>query len=341
MKLPKLKVVTLGGGSGTPAVLKALIQLGINDLTAISAAMDSGGKTGAIRSDERDRVIAISDLFRNLIALIPREVGQLRRVQTFIDTISYIDGRSRNLGYTLYYALLEKYDNDFNLVADHFERLLGVKFAGQAIPVTLEPSNIAFKTNSGRTFVGEHELDLQAMSRDVVAKVWLTPPVQATRQALKAVRQADVLIFCPGSLYGSVLANVLPLGMAKALKQSKATKILLTNLVSDRNQTHRFNVQKYFSIFKKYIGGEKPFDVVIMPDLSAIRFNKLYPTITKRYRLEHSYFLGRQTKDQPAMAKKGVRIVSADIFSITPRLSRIRHDSAKLKAVLGSVLESL
>ena len=65
-----MKIVTIGGGTGAPIVLRALIKAGFDHIDAISAAMDSGGQTGVIRSDERDQVIAVSDLLRNLVALI-------------------------------------------------------------------------------------------------------------------------------------------------------------------------------------------------------------------------------------------------------------------------------
>ena len=334
--MTKLKVVTIGGGSGAPAVLRALIDAGISNITAICAASDSGGKTGIIRSDERDRVIAISDLFRNLLALIPPSVNHKEQVQTFIDTISFIDGRNRNLGYTLYYALLEKYQNNFSQVQRHLERLLDIKFAGRAIPVSLEPSNIAFMTASGRKFLGEHELDAQSMSRDQVSNVWLEPQVKATAQAMRAVQSANLVIFCPGSIYGSVLANVLPSGMKQALIRSKARKILITNLVSDRNQTHNINVSNYLSIFRKYTGLTIPFNSAITPKITRMTFNRLYPEVAKSYALEHSYFLGK-TSQNP----KGVTLIEADIFNITPKLNRIRHDSEKLSSVFREIITAI
>ena len=110
------KIVTIGGGTGAPVIIQALLQAGFTDLSCICASMDSGGKTGIIRSDERDQVIAISDLLRNLIALIT-STNHKKNISAFIDLISFIDGRQRNLGYTVYYALLEKYHIGFNSLA--------------------------------------------------------------------------------------------------------------------------------------------------------------------------------------------------------------------------------
>jgi uncharacterized cofD-like protein len=299
--------------------------------------MDSGGKTGIIRSDERDKVIAISDLFRNLTALIPPEANHTEQVQAFIETITYIDGRQRNLGYTIYYALLEKYGGDFAKVQDHLEKLLGVKFVGRAIPVTLEPTNIAFQTASGHQFIGEHELDAQSMSRDEVVNIWLDPPVKATHEAIEAISSADIVIYCPGSIYGSVLANLLPQGMTNALKLTKAKKILITNLVSDRNQTHGYNVSKYLTTFQKYTDNPSPFDTVILPNLTTTAFNKLHPKVAAQYRLEHSYFLGWQAKEKNSLRNLEIELIHTDIFNITSKLNRIRHDPQKLARVFAKV----
>lgn len=186
-----MKVITIGGGTGSPIIIKALLGAGFKNITAICAAMDSGGKTGIIRSDERDKVIAVSDLLRNLLAMIPKNHT------AFAEMLNFTDGRNRNLGYTIYYALLEKYNNNFLAVQDHFERLLGIKFQGRAIPISLEPTHIKFKTVSGETWSGEHELDRQAMSKNSVIKIWIEPRVRATKEAIAAIKEADYLIYTP------------------------------------------------------------------------------------------------------------------------------------------------
>lgn len=131
------QVVTIGGGTGGPVVLHALKMAGVKNIQAICAAMDSGGVTGGIRSDERDHVIAISNLLRNLLALIPEEHSNSRNATAFEELVTYKDGRQRNWGYLLYYAMLEKYNGDFRRGQGFFERLLGFRFVGTAIPVTL------------------------------------------------------------------------------------------------------------------------------------------------------------------------------------------------------------
>ncbi|OGS53269.1 MAG: hypothetical protein A2Y20_00715, partial [Firmicutes bacterium GWF2_51_9] len=303
------KIVTIGGGTGAPVIIQALLQAGFTDLSCICASMDSGGKTGIIRSDERDQVIAISDLLRNLIALIT-STNHKKNISAFIDLISFIDGRQRNLGYTVYYALLEKYHNDFLKVQDHFESLLGIKFGGTAIPITTGSSNLYFQTQSSQTFRGEHELDKQSMSKNMITNLWLEPEVQATPEALLAIEMADYIIYSPGSLYGSILANFLPLGVKESLVKSKAKKILITNLVSNRNQTHKFSPLKYLRVFQKYTSHDKPFDLIITPHLSETQFKKKYPQIAISYSSEHAHFIGWSKKNIKSLTQKHIKVIT-------------------------------
>jgi len=338
MAKKRTKIVTIGGGTGAPVIIRSLLLAGFKNIKSISASMDSGGKTGLIRSDERDRIIAISDLLRTLISLIhPKDNGRLK-IKSLMELLDYTDGRNRNLGYTIYYGLLEKYQNDFMKVQNHLEELMSIKFQGQAIPVSLSPTNIHFTCNSGSTHMSEHVLDHLSHSKDTVDHVWLEPQATSTPEAMKAIKNATHIIYCPGSLYGSIIANFLPIGMTKALEYSKATKILVTNLTSTRNQTHRFTPTKYLKVFKKYTSLKKPFDYIITPHLSTKQFNQKHPNIKKLYQYTHSHFLGWNKKKLVDLKSKGIKVITSDIFSITPKLGRVRHDPKKLSRVLKKII---
>lgn len=333
------KIVTIGGGTGAPTVIQSLILAGFSNIFAISASTDSGGKTGTIRSDERDQVIAVSDLLRNLLALISPSNNHKKNISAFTELLNYTDGRNRNLGYHIYYNLLEKYNNDFLKVQNHLESLLSIKFEGTAIPVTLQPSNIHLQTQDGSIFTGEHELDRQSMSKNTIKKIWLEPQVSATPDAINAIKKATHIIYCPGSFYGSIISNFLPQGITSALQQSSAQKILITNLVSTRNQTHHLTPLKYFKIFRHYTQLDIPFNTVITPHLSQKQFEKRFPKIASYYRSEHSHFLGWTKNEFSQLSKYPIKILKTDNFSITPQLNRLRHDAKKLGKILSPLLK--
>ena len=329
----------MGGGTGAPVIIKSLLLAGFSNISAITASMDSGGKTGLIRSDERDRIIAISDLLRTLISLIHLKDRNKPNIKALINLLDYTDGRSRNLGYSLYYGLLEKYQNNFFKAQNHLETLMSIKFQGQAIPVSLSPANIHFTTISGNTHVGEHVLDHLSHSKDSVTRVWLEPTTAtATPEAIEAIKKATHIIYCPGSLYGSIIANFLPNGINQALKESSASKILVTNLTSTRNQTHRFTPQKYLKIFKNYTQLSTPFNVFVCPHLSTKRFNQRYPQIKTLYQNTHSHFLGWTKKQLKPLRSKGIKTITNDVYSITPQLGRLRHNPKKLAQILKKII---
>lgn len=332
------KIVTIGGGTGAPIITQALLLAGYKNLSCIAASMDSGGKTGIIRSDERDQVIAISDLLRTLISLIS-STNHKKNIKAFTDLVSFTDGRQRNLGYTIYYALLEMYQNDFIKAQAHLENLLGIKFDGTVIPVTTDSTNICFETKNGTVYHGEHELDKQSMSKNSIVDLWLDPDVPATTQAIEAIEKADVIIYCPGSLYGSVISNFLPVGIKDALADSKANKILITNLVSNRNQTHHFTPEKYLKVFRRFTDLKKPFDILVTPDISQKAFERQYLKVAKSYALEHAHFLSWTDKELKNVTNMGIKVITSDIISITPQLNRLRHDPKKLSRVLKKIIK--
>lgn len=334
----RLRITTIGGGTGSPIVIKSLILAGFSDISAVSASTDSGGKTGQVRSDERDRIIAVSDLLRNLLALISPRQNHLPRVSAFTDLVSFTDGRNRNLGYTLYYALLEKHAGNFLGVQATLEKLLGIRFSGQAIPITLQSANIRFSTAQGNEFTGEHELDRQSMSANTISKIWLDHPVTATPEAISAITTADYIIYSPGSIYGSIISNFLPQGITSALKKTSARKILITNLVSNRNQTHQFTPSDYLQIFRTYTKLKKPFDIFIYPDISQEQFDRKHPRVAATYAAEHSHFLG-WTKDHTSSLKsQGIHVETGKIYSVTPHLNRLRHDPRQLARIFKKLL---
>jgi len=328
-----VKITTIGGGTGAPSVLRALALAQFTGISAVTASMDSGGKTGHIRTGERDRVIAMSDLIRSMLAMIPPEQNHSTPIRLFTEMMNYVDGRGQNLGYSITYGMMEKYDNDYKQVQQHFAEMLGIGLIGLAIPVTLESTHICFQTQSGAVHKGEHLLDELSMSPDSVTGFWLEPEVTATQGAIQAVTDADWLIFCPGTMYGSVLPNCLPSGMKEAFASSKAKTLVIPNLTSDRNQTHKITADEYVQRIEDCSG--KPVDLLLCADTSGRTFQKLYPQVVQNYQTEYSHYIN-WSQTQVARLPH-TQTIRADIMDITP-LGRIRHSSEKMADVLDLII---
>ena len=159
--------------------------------------------------------------------------------------------------------------------------------AGEVIPVCLSPSNICFEVKSGAKFEGEHRLDELRMSQDEVVKIWLDPSVEVNKRAVDVLAKADVIVVCPGSMYGSVLVNFMVDGFSQVFIKSKAKKILMTNVMSVRNENHGFDQNKYIKLFEKYVGKKGIFDFVLMADLTKLNQIKLKKVLSN-YDFEYS-----------------------------------------------------
>lgn len=319
-----LKVCTIGGGTGMPVINKALIKAGFRNIDSIVTTFDSGGDTGRIRTDERGKIMAYSDYWRSLMSLwIDGKQKEL-----WEEMLQYRDGRSRNFGNLFFQFMTEKL-GDLGNVADYFAKLMDANIMGRVIPVTLEAGEICFKTKSGRDFCGEHRLDEMRMSADVVTDIWLSRMVKANQMAIEAILKAEVIIICPGSLYGSVLINFLPKGMLKAYKMSKAKKILITNIMSVANENNGYDQDKYIKIFEKYLG-KNCIDLVVMADIKKLD-KKILKESLYAYSLERSYPV-------KYVKKSKVRTILADIALVEKENKRLRHSEDKMAEMFSTLV---
>ena len=314
-----MKICTIGGGTGMPIINKALVEAGYEDIKSIVATFDNGGDTGRMRTDERGKILAFSDYWRSLISLWDN--GKQKEI--WEEMLQFRDGRNRNFGNMFFQFMAEKV-GDLSNVDNLFVNLTGANLKGEVVPVSLEPADICFLTISGKKYCGEHYLDDLRMSADKVDKVWLEPEVEANVKAVGAVLAANILIMCPGSMYGSVIINLLPKGMKQAYQKSKAKKVLMTNIMSVANENDSFSQCDYVAAFSKYLGVEKPFDLVIMTDFSKLD-QSLLKKVYKNYEWEHSAPINDNQKKNDFMT------IVADIAKVEETNLRLRHSVTKLK----------
>ncbi len=321
----KIKVCTIGGGSGMPIVNMALVRAGFEGIKSIVTTFDNGGDTGRTRTDERGEIMAFSDYWRSLISLW--KDGEQKKI--WEEMLRYRDGRDRNFGNSFFRFMAEKC-GDPSKVDTLFASLVKADLKGEVIPVSLEPSNISFETLSGKKYNGEKYLDDLRMSMDRIKKIWLNPEVEANAEAIEALRQADYIVICTGSLYGSIISNFLAKGMSDAYNQSKAKKILMTNLVSVPIEAEKLNLGEYIKIFGKYLGDGKLFDLAIMPDFSHIGSEEM-KEIVANYQVEHSILFDNNNNCD------GLGII-CDVVAVDKNNMRLRHSEEKLATLFAKIL---
>jgi len=320
----EFKVCTIGGGTAMPIINKGLIKAGFLNIKSIVTTFDSGGDTGRIRTDERGKVLAFSDYWRSLMSLWPD--GSQKQI--WEDMLRYRDGRGRNFGNTFFQFLSEK-EGNLGEVDELFEKLTGAKLAGEVIPVSLKPANLCFSTISGKEYKGENFVDDLRMSKDVIENIWLEPQVEANNKVREILKSADLIIVAPGTTYGSVLPNFLPKGIIEAFNQSKAKKIMFVNIFAMANEIKRPTVLEYWKIFKKYLKVDKPFDVLLLADLSKLDKNILKKVL---------YYYSLENSSLVKMDKiKEVKILKVDLAKIEESNMRLRHSEEKLAKFFGEL----
>ncbi len=239
------RIVAIGGGTGVSTLLRGLKRR-TGNLTAIVTVADDGGSSGRLR--EELGIPPPGDARRCLAAL--SEAGPL--VDELLDYrfngSSGLSGHS--LGNLLLAALYDKHGG-FQEGLDAAARLLGV--SGRVVPVSNAPGlTLMGETTSGETLRGESAVSSAAES---LRRLWLEPEgAAASEAALAAIRQADLIVIGPGSLYTSILPNFLVHGIGEAVAASQAPSVLVCNVATERYETDGFNAADHLRAFQAHSG---------------------------------------------------------------------------------------
>lgn len=249
-------IVCIGGGSGLSILLSGLKPYPVN-LTAIVAMTDNGHSSGRVR--KVFDTLPPGDIRKCLLALSPEEelLGELFKYRFQIGR--GLSGHS--LGNLLLVAL-EGISGGFGQGVQGAGRILAIK--GKILPVTLEKTHLGGVLASGQRIVGETEL-ARAGHRSPIERIFIEPEVKANPAALLAIKQADAIIIGPGSLFSSVLANFLIQGIKEAVAVSRARKIYVCNVSTERGETERYTVANHLAELIRY-GGENVCDEVLVND---------------------------------------------------------------------------
>ena len=261
------KIVVIGGGTGTFTVLTGLKHYPV-DLTAIVTMADDGGSTGRLRDEFG--VLPPGDLRQCLVALSDADVVMR---QLFNHRFDRGDLKGHSFG-NIFISTLEQVTGNLDEALDVVSKILNIR--GRVMPVTFDKIALNAELKNGKVLNGESAfMDYQLVSKYGIKKIFLTPKAKANPKALKAIKEADLIVVGPGKLYTSVLPNFLVAGVGKAFVASKAKKVYVTNLMSQQGHTDNFVVSDYVNVMEKCIGRPKGkskggvFDVVIYNNKKA------------------------------------------------------------------------
>ncbi len=300
------KVVVIGGGTGLSTLLRGL-KLFPMDITAIVTVADDGASSGRLRQ-EFDTP-AVGDLRNVLVSLSESEPIVEELLQYRFDTYSDLDKHA--LGNLILTAMYNITGNLTDSLAS-LSKIFNIK--GRVLPVTEDKAILVAETTSGEIIEGESKITKAGKH---IKKIYYKNRVRATNEVVEAVNNADLIIIGIGSLYTSIIPNLLPKEMKKALKESKAKKMYICNIMSEHGETDDFNVSDCIKQINKYVSPN--FIDTVLANKKIVPDN-----ILELYKEEKSKQI---MLDKEEIKKMGVHLISADLLSITN--NQARHDYIK------------
>lgn len=302
-------VVILGGGTGMSTLLRGLKQFPVN-ITAIVSVCDDGRSTGKIRSEFNTP--ALGDIRRVLAALSETEPLFEKMLNYRFKTKGSFDGHT--VGNLLLVAMSE-ITGSVSLGIESLGKVLNLK--GRVLPLTEESNNtLVAEMYDGGIVYGEHNI-----TEDVrkIKKVWYKDDTEVCKEALKAIKNADLIVLSMGSLYTSIIPNLICNEIKDAIDKSNAEVMYVCNIVTQPGETDNFKVSDHVNALNEYLGDKK---VSVLVANSGAISKKMAEKYSNTEQKDPVIF------DKKALKNMGLKIISDDFVTITD--DTLRHDVIKL-----------
>lgn len=318
-KLNRGPVITvIGGGTGLSVLLRGL-KCVTSNVTAVVTVADDGGSSGRLRQDLG--MIPPGDLRNCLVALADTEPLMEKLFQHRFGGKGDLAGHSFG---NLFIAAMTEVLGDVEKALKESSKVLAVK--GKVLPSSTETVKLFAEMADGSIVEGESQIPL---ANQRIKKVFLEPAdVAPVKSSLDALKDADAIILGPGSLYTSVLPNLLVNGISETIKNSKAIKIYICNVMTQPGETDNYTASMHIKALLDHVG-EGIVDYVIVN-------SKEISTSAQEMYADQGAFVVKVDEDE--IAKLGVKIIKANIINET---NLVRHDPVKLSRAIMKMVYDL
>lgn len=313
------RIVTIGGGTGLSTLLRGLKQYTSN-IVAIVTVTDDGGSSGALQrqfgmlppGDIRNCIVALADAETLMTELLQY------RFNGSSGTANSLEGHSFG---NLLLAAMTHLTGDFDLAVKETSRVLAIR--GRVLPSTVANVSLMAEMDNGSVVEGETAI---LTSPQAIRSIYLNPTeVQPLDESLEAIQKADVLIIGPGSVFTSIIPNLLVSGIPEAIAKSRALKVYVCNVMTQPGETDNFTVADHIRAIERH-SQEKLFDYVMINSDMPGR------DLLERYRAQGADIVPCDPEQVRAM---GYQPRVAGLISET---EVVRHDSEKLGAALMKLI---
>ena len=322
----KLKIVVIGGGTGSFVVLSGLRKYNF-DLTAVVNVADSGGSTGRLRTEFG--FLPVGDMRQCLAALASD--NNIKKILLY----RFNKGKGlvgHNLGNLILTALTDIVSSEPKAI-EIAARIFRLK--GKILPITTKNIQLKAIYKDNTVITGQHEIDepIHIGGKQII-KLETVPRARIYKNSYQAIKMADIIILGPGDLYTSILPNLIINGVKQAFQESKAKIIYIVNLMTRFSQTDKFTAKDHVGEIEKYIGKKLNY-VLINTGKIPKKINNIYKK-EKSFKVlddlgNNNYFkIIRKDFVAPSLIVRN----KADVL----HRSYLRHDSNKLAKTIISLV---
>lgn len=317
MQYTQKKVVAIGGGSGLSSLLRGLKYFPV-DITAVVTIADDGGSSGKLRQtfempppgDIRNVITAMSE-----VEPLVQELFQYR-----FKTGGELEGHPVG---NLLLAAMNDITNDFPSAVSALCQVLNVR--GRVLPSTIEAPHLHAVLKNGDVVSGEKYV---GKAPEPIEYVYLDKEHRASDEVIQAIEQADAIILGPGSLYTSVIPNLLVRNVRDALIQSNAVKMYVSNIMMEAEETRGYSVSDHITAIERHLEEPNIVDVVFVND------SPLPQNLKEEYwRVDR---ISESLVDYEKLAQMNLEVVTSRF--VETGIDYIRHDSLKLASAIFTYL---
>lgn len=312
----KKKIVILGGGTGISVVVKGLKNLDV-DITAIINVSDDGSSTGKLRNefvmpavgDIRQAIVNLSDASDSVKDLLNY------RFNTYSDLNGHPIG---NLLMVASYNMTGSLGGSIRLLSDLFQ------VRHKILPLSEDYLTLMAETLDGEIIEGESAI---GNSHKKYKRIFYKEDIHISDEVINEIMSADLIIFSIGSLYTSIIPNLISSDVVSAIDRSSARVLYVCNAMTQYGETDDFKASDHLKVINSFLG-DKKLDAVVVT-------NSLIPDVV----IENYYKLERKNLvriDFPELMNMGVYIIKDDLLNVVNGM--VRHDSRKLAMVIYDYL---
>lgn len=312
----KKKVVVIGGGTGLSAILRGLKKKNI-DLTAIVTVTDDGGSSGKLRTELN--MLPPGDIRNVMISLANTEPIMEQLLQYRFQQGGSLAGH--NLG-NLLLAALQEITGDFVLAIKELSRVLAVK--GQVLPSTLQKVVLTAEYEDGTFVQGESNIPIPGKR---IKRVFIEPDhADPLDEAIEEIKNADAILIGPGSLYTSIIPNLLVDQLKKTILSAKGKIIFICNVMTQPGETDYYTAYDHVKAIEDHVGQRFIQYIVVNEE-------EIPEEIIFQYQLKDAHPV---KSDKDLLLKNGYEVIADHLLNYRAYL---RHDADKLAEIVINILK--